>query len=377
VRLPATTSWKHHVAAPLGVLAALLACAPSAAANRPSIEGRVAGSGYELVALGPDGQSRAVRAHRDFELTPPARTVTLHLRDRAGVYLGPVVIAGHGRRAVVQVRAGAHVGTIVIRDAYGRTKRDLSRRRRGRGRPVHANGGAPIGAGSLGLVAASPRGPVGPGHDRDSDGIPGLWDVDDDGDLVPDTAERRPSRRGSGLRFAGGLAACVEPLCSGRFHLAASGLEDMDTELWIALVAALLAAASIGWQLGAALTRRRRDRIDVEARLGLPVYSQGGGRWAIFIEVTNGTEHPIRWVAAWLELSDSRTLYLMEHPPGGDLPAVIQPRDSHHTWVDCAEVERQGVDLHQPISAVAKMASGEVYRSRPRRLAGRRSRRRS
>ena len=148
----------------------------------------------------------------------------------------------------------------------------------------------------------------------------------------------------------------------------------MDTELWIALVAALLAAASLGWQLGAALGRRRRDRIEVEVRLGLPVYSQGGGRWAVFIEVTNGSEHPIRWVSASLELGDGRTLYLMDHPPGGDLPAVIQPHDSHHTWVDCAEVERQGVDLHEPVAAVVKMAAGEMHRSARRRLVGRRSR---
>lgn len=353
---------------------AVLACAPAAGARRPAIEGRVAGSGYEVVALSPDGNSRAVRARRDFEVVPPARTVTLHLRNHDGVYLGPVVIAGRGKRAIVRVRAGARLGTIAVRGSYGLALKEPRRRWRGRGRAVRANDGAPIGAGRLGLVRSTPRGPVGPGHDRDADGIPGLWDVDDDGDLRLDTAEGRRSRSGSGLRAAGGLAACVEPLCSGRLSLGASGLEDMDTELWIALAAALLAAASLGWQLGAALARRRRDRIEVEVRLGLPVYSQGGGRWAIFIEVTNGSEHPIRWVSASLELGDSRTLYLMDHPPGGDLPAVIQPHDSHHTWVDCAEVERQGVDLRQPIAGAVKMASGEVYRSRFRRLAGRRAR---
>jgi hypothetical protein len=365
---------KYRAAAPLGVALALLSFAPVADARRPAIEGRVAGSGYQVVALSPDGRSRAVRARRDFEVVPPARTVTLHLRSRDGVYLGPVVIAGRGKRAIVRVRAGARLGTIAVRGSYGLVLKEPRRRWRGRGRPARANDGTPIGVGRLGLVRSTPRGPVGPGHDRDADGIPGLWDVDDDGDLTPDTAEDRPGRRGSGLRSAGGLAACVQPLCSGRISLGASGLDDMNTELWIALVAALLAAASLGWQLGAALGRRRRDRIEVEVRLGLPVYSQGGGRWAIFIEVTNGSEHPIRWVSASLELGDSRTLYLMDHPPGGELPAVIQPHDSHHTWVDCAEVERQGVDLRQPIAAAVKMASGEVYRSRSRRLAGRRTR---
>jgi hypothetical protein len=366
-----TRTNKHLVGALLGVAIAVLACAP-AAARRPLIEGRVAASGYEVVALAPDGRSRAARARRDFKLMPPARTVTLHLRDRKGIYRGPVVIAGRGGRAVVRVRAGADLGTIRVHEGYARPEEEPARRRRGRGRAARADKGVPIGVGRLGMVRAVPRGPVGPGHDRDADGIPGLWDVDDDGDLVPDSAERRRSRTGSGLRSAGGLEACVEPVCSGRLTLGVSSLDDMDTAVWVALVAALLAAASLGWQLGAALSRRRRDRIGVDVRLGLPVYSQGGGRWAIFIEVTNESDHPIRWISASLELRDGRALYLMDHPPAGDLPAVIQPHDSHHTWVDCAEVERQGVDLRQPMAAAVKMATGEVFRSRPHRLVGRR-----
>ena len=358
----------------LGAGFTLLAGVSGAQARRPAIEGRVAGSGYEVVALSPDGRSRAATARRDFRLVPPARTVTLHLRDGDGVYAGPVVVAGRGRRAVVRVRAGADVGTIEVRGSYARTREDLARRRRGRGRPVRATGGVPIGAGRLGLVGSRARGPVGPGHDRDADGLPGLWDVDDDGDLVLDTAEGRRPSRGSGLRAAGGLAACVEPVCSGRIALGASGVDEVDSAVWLALAAAMLAIASLAWQLGSSMGRRRRGRIHVEARLGLPVYSQGGGRWAIFIEVTNESDQPVRWVSASLELSDSRTLYLMEHPRGGDLPAVIGPGDSHHTWVDCAEVERQGVDLHEPVTALAKMATGEVHRSPRRRLAGRRTR---
>jgi hypothetical protein len=372
--LATTCRKKHQVTASLGAVVAVLACAPAASADRPAIEGRVAGSGYEVVALSPDGRTRAVPAQRDFKLVPPARTVTLHLRDRNELYAGPVVIAGRGKRAVMRVRAGAHLGTIKVYEGYARPEDEPAKRRFGDGRQARANKGVPIGAGRLGLVRGTPRGPVGPGHDRDADGIPGMWDVDDDGDLVPDAAEQRRSRKGSGLRSAGGLAACVEPVCSGRLKLGAASIDDMDTAVWLALLAALLGAVSLGWQLGAVLTRRRRDRIEVDVRLGLPVYSQGGGRWAIFIEVTNGSEHPIRWVSASLELHDGRTLYLMDHPAGGDLPAVIQPHDSHHTWVDCAEVERQGVDLRQQTSAAVKMATGEVYRSRRRRLAGRRTR---
>ena len=112
----------------------------------------------------------------------------------------------------------------------------------------------------------------------------------------------------------------------------------------------------------------------MEARLGLPVYAQRAARWAVFIEVFNQTDHPVRWMSAALEMRDGRVFYLMEYPPGGELPAVIQPHDSHHTWVDCHELERQGLALDQPVTAAAKLATGEVFRSPARRLARKRAR---
>ena len=311
----------------------------------------------------------------NFELVPPARTVTLHLLGSTGRYLGPVVVAGSGRRAVVRVRAGAKLGTLRVRDGWARAGRKVPARRRGRGRAARAHAGVPIGAGVLGRVRSRAAGPAGQGRDRDLDGIPGRYDVDDDGDLVLDVRERGVGRRAaSGLATAGGLDACIDPLCSGTAAVEVTGLDDVDTALLIAIVAAVLALISLVWQIATALAHRRRHAIDVEARLGLPVYSQGAGRWAVFIEVFNHTEHPVRWVSAALETKDGRIFYLMEHPPGGDLPAVIQPHDSHHTWVDCHELERQGLALEEPVIAAAKVATGEIYRSPAKRLASRRSR---
>jgi hypothetical protein len=328
------------------------------------------------VALAADGRTRTVENVRgNFELVPPARTVTLHLLGSTGRYLGPVVVAGSGNRAVVRVRAGAKLGTLRVRDGWARAGRKVPPRRRGRGRPARAHAGVPIGAGVLGRVRSRPAGPAGPGHDRDQDGIPGRYDVDDDGDLVLDVRERGAGRRGAtGLALVGGLDACIDPLCSGTAAVEVAGLNDVDTALLIAIVAAVLALISLVWQIATALAHRRRHAIEVEARLGLPVYSQGAGRWAVFIEVFNRTDHPLRWVSAALETKDGRIFYLMEHPPGGELPAVIQPHDSHHTWVDCHELERQGLALEEPVIAAAKVATGEIYRSPAKRLAGRRSR---
>jgi hypothetical protein len=147
-------------------------------------------------------------------------------------------------------------------------------------------------------------------------------------------------------------------------------VEDTDLAVGLAALAAALAAISLGWQVANALARRGR-RVTVDARLGLPVYQQGGGSWAVFVEVRNGTDHAVRWVSATLTTSDDRSLYLMQFPPGGELPAVIEPGDSHHTWVAATELERAGLDLREPITAEVKLADGSLIRSRTRRLVSR------
>ena len=360
-------------AACAAVLAGALLAPPGAYASRPAIKGRVTAP-YTVIALARDGQERSERVRGKFAIVPPARTVTLHLVDGDGVYLGPVVARGRGARAVVGVRAGAKLGTLRVKDGWVKPGRRIPSRRLGRGRAARARNGVPIGAGVLGRVRSRAVGPDGPGRDRDLDGLPGRFDVDDDGDLVLDTQERRSSRpRHGGLATVGGLDACVEPLCSSAAAVDVGADED-HTALIIAIAAAALALTSLLWQIGSALARRRRRGVEVDARLGLPVYSQRAGRWAVFIEVFNRTDHPVRWMSAALEMRDGRIFYLMDHPTGGELPAVIAPHDSHHTWVDCHELERQGLALDQPVVAAAKLATGETFYSPAKRLAGRRAR---
>ena len=58
-----------------------------------------------------------------------------------------------------------------------------------------AQGGAPPGAGRFGLVRAAAVGAAGPGRDQDLDGIPGAFDVDDNGNLVLDNVDRTARTR--------------------------------------------------------------------------------------------------------------------------------------------------------------------------------------
>jgi hypothetical protein len=76
----------------------------------------------------------------------------------------------------------------------------------------------------------------------------------------------------------------------------------------------------------------------------------------------------VRWTSASLEMSDGRRMYLMQNPPGGELPVVLQPHDAHQTWTRCRDLEEGGLDLTEPVVAAARLDSGEVVRSPQRRL---------
>ncbi len=362
-----------------GVCAALFAALAPLAISPPAegrdITGTLSASGYRVVALAPSGRTAKSSPGRRFHIQAPARRVTLHLLDRAGGYFGPVIVGRRGSRLLTGVRTGAELGRVHVFRArsFARTEKRLRGRDRASVAGVLARGGAPAGAGEYGRVRARASGPGRAGTDADHDGIPGLYDIDDDGDLVPDAGER-PSGRALVPVAAGvplGLAStCPQLVCSGRLGAEVSDVEDTDLALLLAGLAALLAAISLGWQIASALKRRHR-RVTVEARLGLPVYQQGGGSWAVFVEVYNRTDYPVRWVSVTLTTSDERSLYLMQFPPGGELPAVIEPGDSHHTWVAASELERSGLDLRAPIAAEVKLADGKLIRSRSRRLVSR------
>lgn len=183
----------------LMVLGMLVPVAPAPAATRP-ITGTLDRSGtWTVVALAADGSVRVAttRAGR-FSLRPTATRVTLHLRAPDGTYAGPVVVGrrDRGRRAVVGVRAGARLGTLVLsrRQGYTRTKRRPARRAIVETWRARARDGVPIGAGRYGRVRTTvPRSETSPG-DLDLDGIPDLLDIDDDGDRLLDRFDRRTAR---------------------------------------------------------------------------------------------------------------------------------------------------------------------------------------
>ena len=181
----------------LAAVTALMALnvSPSAQAAKPKpITGTLSKRGYTVIALAANGRATAVKARPAFRLVPPARSVTLHLRGPKGRYAGPLVLGGTRTRAIVGVRHGTALGSIAIRSGYARPRRAPRARRLVTTRTARARRGVPIGAGKLGLVATRASGRAGVGRDQDLDGLPGAFDVDDDGDRILDNVDRPGAR---------------------------------------------------------------------------------------------------------------------------------------------------------------------------------------
>jgi hypothetical protein len=309
----------------------LLAAAP-ADARRPAITGSIDQPGFTLVALGSNEASRAVRVHHRFKLVPPARTVTLQLRDRSGTLFGPVKIRAKGGGRVLAVKEGAKLGLIRIQNNFGASARKVARKW------LVVRGGS------------KPRNGKRKKKDRGKSGKTG------DEAPVSSPANESPPTSVDQVSTQDGLTVGNDADDS-----------TADAALVVAIAAAAIALLSLLTQAVTRIPRRRR-RVDVVVGLALPVYQDHTGEWTIFIELVNRTEQPIRWTGAELELKDGRLMHFVEYPRGGELPAVVQPDDSHRTWASCTELERNGLDLHERVVAVAKTAGGDVFHSEPTRL---------
>jgi hypothetical protein len=184
----------------VGVFTALLAAsAPAHAAKKP-ITGKLSKPGYTVIALAANGKARSAQANRKFRLRLPAKRVTLQLRAKDGTYAGPIAVGKRkkGKRAILGVKAGARLGKVKVkpRKGYAKVKRKLAKRFVDAKRKARAKKGVPIGAGKFGRVRSKRAGGGSPG-DRDLDGVPDVFDIDDDGDLTLDDLDPSTAARTS------------------------------------------------------------------------------------------------------------------------------------------------------------------------------------
>jgi hypothetical protein len=213
----------RSVAASIVVACVLVAGVSEAGAAKP-ITGKLNKRGYTVIAVADNGKARSVRPKRgSFRLKPTAKRVTLHLRAKDGTYAGPIVVGRKGKDVIVGVKAGAHLGTVLIKagKGYAKVKGKLPDGSLDSKRIARAKKGVPIGAGNFGRVLS--RNAKGPAADRDLDGIPAPLDIDDDGDKVIDNLDTTSG----GARAAQGAGCGPNDIyCPVAFSALARDLEN-------------------------------------------------------------------------------------------------------------------------------------------------------
>lgn len=192
----------------------------AAAPKSLNLTGKLTGGrGYGAIVVQRNGVTKSALVKRDgvFEVKgiSPAllRGATLQLIDAKGRYAGPVVLGMKGSRASIAfsgkapARGALDLGVVSLKRGYATLKRNQLASALYAKPTVKTSRGKPAGAGQLGLVLSAAQGASirataeDPGSDPDRDGVPSAFDVDDDGDLILDTAD--PDARGTDIPYTG------------------------------------------------------------------------------------------------------------------------------------------------------------------------------
>jgi hypothetical protein len=203
------------------VLSAVLVAAASASAA--TVSGTITGGkGLQVVVAQANGKGKkiAITAKSGAFRIVGAKLAgsSLHLVDDDGTYLGPIVLGGGKTKVYETIKGNGNLslGTVKLKNGYAVTTAVPASRTFTTGPyTVTAKAGRPIGAGKLGRVKvgngrSALKGYDGPGYDTDLDGLPGLFDVDDNGNLILDNVDRT-TRTGLLLRGAFARQAVCPP----------------------------------------------------------------------------------------------------------------------------------------------------------------------
>ncbi len=202
------------------LLSMFFAASVVAAPKSYNINGKLkGGKGYAVLLVQQSGatQRASVKKSGVFGFKKLSLSVlkgsSLQLTDSKGRYAGPVVLGAKGSRASITFSGKAptgsafELGTVTVKSGYAILKKKQLGAAVYATPTVRTRAGKPIGAGSLGLVAASTRGAsiqaasTDAGSDADRDGVPSAFDADDDGDLILDSAD--PDSQGTDIPYTG------------------------------------------------------------------------------------------------------------------------------------------------------------------------------
>jgi len=198
----------------------LVAAPATAAPKKYNITGKLKGAkGYVvlLVQKGGTSKSAAVKTSGVFSFKKVALSTlkgsSLQLIDSSGRYAGPIVLGTKGSRASITFSGKAptgsefELGTVSVKSGYGVLRKKQLATSVYSNPSVKMRQGKPLGAGELGLVSGATQGAsiravsTEAGEDPDRDGVLSAFDVDDDGDLILDSAD--PDSRGTDIPYTG------------------------------------------------------------------------------------------------------------------------------------------------------------------------------
>ncbi len=194
------------------IIAASLSVAGSAAGA--TVSGTLTGGqGLKVIVVQANGTSqKATITSRKGTFKVRGATLagaSIHLVKSNGTYFGPVMLGGSGRKVYATVKGSGNLalGTFKRKSGYAAARAPVGRYFTTRVYTVAAKNAKPVGAGNLGRVKvgngiSTLNGYNGQGRDADLDGIPGAFDIDDNGNLIIDNVDRTTRSGRSFRRFS-------------------------------------------------------------------------------------------------------------------------------------------------------------------------------
>jgi len=212
---------KRSLLALVAVAATAFAAAPATAAT---VSGTLkSGKGYTIVVVQSNGKAKKLKvtsAKGTFKVTGVTLSgASINLISSTGQYWGPVVLAGSGTKVYETIKGSGNLvlGTVTRKTGYAVAVAPKTRYQTGAAYSVKAAKGKPIGASKLGRVkvgngTSTLAGYNGPGKDADLDGIPGAFDIDDNGNLILDNVDRT-GRAGKRLALVRAFGPALRDIC--------------------------------------------------------------------------------------------------------------------------------------------------------------------
>ncbi len=182
----------------------------TASATAATVSGTLTGGrGLHVVVVQSNGTSKkaTITKKGTFKVVGARLAgASIQLVGKNGTYFGPILLGGSGKKVYETIKGSGNLalGTFKRKSGYAAARAPVGRYFTTAAYTVAAKNGKPIGAGKYGLVKvgngkSTLKGYNGQGRDADLDGIPGAFDIDDNGNLIIDNVDRTP-RLGRSLR---------------------------------------------------------------------------------------------------------------------------------------------------------------------------------